>query len=502
MDSLSTFPANVAVSSKQTHGAAVIYGNRFLSDQTLYEYLIEFLLVLVSPDETNHAKEAMRFHDLDKVSETLYYTVQPRMGLRRFIFFDRNKKNDAVPIDKDAYDHLIKALKDKTTDNEEEKTEGIEALQDLLFGYAVVLKKRSWCAQAMLPLCPELVFCGAMPIVEERKKLDWDNVLSSNRKYVDTKFDFKQRNFLARGGELFYLHILQGLTKCPEKKEILEKLFQEQFVEKGKKFSKIANLIQSTWEDYMEYDQPLTEVLPLSFIPENAYINIASDTIDELINILSCRMHPVKKIELLAHGVMLQILRMLCVATTNYLEQERDCWIMDLGETSGNNVKKLSTACLDRILASFTTAIGKSIHEEDNKTRFKMIQAAKNDSFNILKTKGKELQCIIPKSGAAERFSLSENCIRFLVLALIPPKDKMTVDMFLEKLYEKYRIVIGPVQYMKCNAKETGAKRNALADSFADNLEAFQAFLKATGFLRELSDATSIVMNPFEPLEV
>jgi hypothetical protein len=42
---------------------------------------------------------------------------------------------------------------------------------------------------------------------------------------------------------------------------------------------------------------------------------------------------------------------------------------------------------------------------------------------------------------------------------------------------------------------------SALANSFIDNVNAFQDFLKATGFLRELSDATSIVVNPYEELK-
>ena len=40
-----------------------------------------------------------------------------------------------------------------------------------------------------------------------------------------------------------------------------------------------------------------------------------------------------------------------------------------------------------------------------------------------------------------------------------------------------------------------------LANSFAENLLAFQAFLKSTGFLKELSDATSIVINPYTEIK-
>ena len=110
------------------------------------------------------------------------------------------------------------------------------------------------------------------------------------------------------------------------------------------------------------------------------------------------------------------------------------------------------------------------------------------------------MHCIIPIKGLYERFSLPEDCIRFLVLALIPPQKKMTLDMFLEKLYEKYRIVIGPNQYKRMVDLDN-LNDKTLANSFNNNVQAFQEFLKATGFLKELSDATSIVFNPYEELK-
>ena len=119
--------------------------------------------------------------------------------------------------------------------------------------------------------------------------------------------------------------------------------------------------------------------------------------------------------------------------------------------------------------------------------------------LDIFKSKGKELQCIIPISGPFERFTLSEDTIRFLVLSLIQPGDKMTLKMFLEKLYQNYRIVIGPEEYRK--SMQDSSMDSSLANSFSENVVAFQQFLRSTGFLKELSDATSIVINPYEPIE-
>jgi hypothetical protein len=294
--------------------------------------------------------------------------------------------------------------------------------------------------------------------------------------------------------------MLQGLKGRSEKKARLEWLLKEQLVEKGQKFSSIANLVQDTWEEYMEYTEHPTKRIGISFIPENAYKCIASDSVDELINYMSCRMHPVKKIELLSKGVMIQIMRMLSVATTNYLGQERECWIMDVSGSSAKVVKKIASNSFINVQGTFTTAIARNTEAEDGIERLKQIRKARKDSFDIFRSKGKELQCIIPTSGPYERFSLPEDCIRFLVLALIPPQGKMTVDMFLEKLYEKYRIIIGPVQYKKIS-ESIYALDGTLANSFNENVMAFQEFLKATGFLRELSDATSIVVNPYEELE-
>ena len=47
----------------------------------------------------------------------------------------------------------------------------------------------------------------------------------------------------------------------------------------------------------------------------------------------------------------------------------------------------------------------------------------------------------------------------------------------------------------------SGDTDNSLANSFLENKLAFQEFLKATGFLHELSDATSIVVNPYDEIK-
>ena len=92
---MNIFPIGVDCDCEKKDKGTIIsyklFGNRFHSDQTLYEYLIEFLLIFVSAKDAELEDGKMEFHDVN--SETEYkYWVEPRMGLRRFIFYDKAHK--------------------------------------------------------------------------------------------------------------------------------------------------------------------------------------------------------------------------------------------------------------------------------------------------------------------------------------------------------------------------------------------------------------------------
>lgn len=476
--------------------SSMLFGNRFKSDQTLYEYMIEFLLVYSSAKSDNLTDGKMSFHDTI-IEKKLSYWVEPRMALRRFVFYDKARKKGTIKADEQAYQEMIKLLKAKMEDmSEEDKNEYLESIQDLFHGYAVVIKNRFWGAQALLPICPEFMMCGCDPSEKKRKAaVKWDDDPIT----VDSKFSFDRRNFLARGGELYYLHLLQGLEGQPEKKNTLEYLLNDLVAVQCEKISKMASFVQETWEKGMGFDRDeLSQQLNLSFIPENAYKECEVYSVDELINFLSCKMHPINRMEILAKGIMFQIMRMMSWRVSNYLGNDKRKWIVDMKGASKDSVKKIAADAYSALEADFMTVLNQIAREFDISEDEMMtcVQKAKQDSLDIFRAKGKEMQCIIPNKGAFERFSLSEDIIRFLVLALIAPGEKMTLNMFLEKLYEHYGIVIGPNEYRK-SLENDDSLDTSLASCFAENEVAFQKFLKETGFLKELSDATSIVTNPY-----
>ncbi|WP_050640578.1 MULTISPECIES: hypothetical protein [Clostridia] len=476
--------------------STLIFGHRFKADQTLYEYLTEFLLVFVSAKNEDLQEGKMQFHDLT-IEKNLSYWVEPRMALRRFIFYDKAKKKGAIPADSIAYREMVKHLVDKMDVNDKELAkEYVEDIQDLFHGYAAVVRNRFWGAQTLLPICPEFVLCGVDPTEKKRK----DEV--EYPKSLDTKFDFTKHNFLSRGGELYYLHLLQGVEGDKDRRERLEKLLNDLLNGSCKKISKLAGYVQDTWEEQYALDKKvLSKRLEVAYIPATGYKECGSFSVDELNSFLSCKLHPITRVEILAKGVMFQIMRMMSCRVADYLAKERPAWIVDMKGETTDTVKKIAHESFRNIESDFMTAINKMANEVGiaEEERMKKVREARINSLDIFKSKGKELQCIIPVTGPFERFSLSEDVIRFLVLSLVAPGDKMTLIMFLEKLYRNYRIVIGPEEYRQ--SLENITMDSPLANSFAENVVAFQGFLRSTGFLKELSDATSIVVNPYESIE-
>lgn len=506
---LTTYPATSEQKQKELPSIQ-IYGNRIHADQSLYEYLIEFLLIFVSAKDVD-GNGKLSFHDT-KPSE---YFVEPRNGLRRFIFHERAKKTK-VPYDEQAYNEIKSILSNSIEASPEDRNAFLLSIQELFRGYAAVLKKRTWCAQELLPMCPEMIFCEQMPNDKTRLKGpsdEWVGKVAADcdpdATFYDTSFDLNRHNFLARGGEMYYLHILQILQNNKEQRHLLEQYLINLLTDKSTHFTTLANWIQGTWEKEKKLDRAfLTHRIPMGYIPAGAYLSSGKYTIQELITFLSNELHPVKRIELLSKGIMFQILRMQLEQTSNYLNEEAYPLILDMRSRKGGTIiRQLSVNSFNRVSDAFTTAINTCIFmdrkagvEPDLAAEYATYIKAKKESLDVFRTKGKELQCIIPSSGPFERFSLSEDIARFLVLSLIKPGERMDLNSFLKKLYEHYHLVIGPDEFVASQSSDSPDKD--LVNSFVYNREAFQTFLKSAGFLRDLSDATSIVVNPYKEVDL
>ena len=95
---MQTYPLKDHIDTKVSNKPGVtIFGNRIYRGQSLYEYLIEFLLIFVSAKSEDYKTGKMKFHDSAK--DGMSYWCEPRMGLKRFVFFEKSNKGKTVKID-------------------------------------------------------------------------------------------------------------------------------------------------------------------------------------------------------------------------------------------------------------------------------------------------------------------------------------------------------------------------------------------------------------------
>lgn len=464
------------MSTKEKDSLSIrLFGNRLQGDQTLGEYLLEFLLVFSSAKKDDESGK-FEFHTMDQINQAQtagalsYYTV-PRNGLKRFIFYDRSKQESRSAIDN---------------------------------GYALIIRKRGWYAQSLMPIAPELLFPETLGIkARKNKPLDTPNI------EVETMFEYGQHDFLARGGEMYYLQLLEGIYKNQDDPKILqykkdiERGISYMLKEKSAGFSTIATHLQNWWledqnlNDESIYATKLTRKMSLGYL-QPGFDRRAKQSLQELACFLSNEIHPITRIDLMSKGIVLALLRSMHLQAFYCVHpdaQQPPAWIIDMHTGSAtSNIAKLAAASYRTAYSEFGNALN-IIYANSNgeKEAFDVVSKELSDSADIFKKMGKELQIVIPRKGAYERFSLSEDIVRYLVLSLVRPGKKMTFDSFLQVLYDHYGIVIGAAQYAQLKENvEPG-----MGGYFDENQIQFQMFLKNCGLLRDLSDATSIVENPY-----
>lgn len=495
------FPAHSDVGKKEDNLSIALLGNRVHSDQTLVEYLIEFLLVFASPKNSDESGK-LQFHSAEAVkNEKISYWVAPQSALRRFIFYDNSKQESRSAMDSAANRRTWELLR-KTAQNGEED---IELIHDLLHSYAIVTRNRGWYAQALLPVAPELLLTDLQGIKKRQKNENWD----IDSKEIDTMFDIDKHNFLARGGQVIYLHLLQGLMsyeqRHPETRAKLERLITNMLAQSGENVGILANFVQKEWESTREYTVDMKH-FNMGYIQDDFAIR-SERFLREVLNFLSNDIHPIARIELLSQGFALSLLRSMHIVAHKKAssDNKEPVWVVDVSNQPGtSNISRMASESYAEAYHSFLSAMTKICEERQlaAEDRFALLQKGKQNTSDVFKDLGKEIKLVTPPRGGHERFSLSEQLVRYLVLALVKPSTKITFDSFLQKLYNNFRMVIAPAQYRLAVADGVLISDESMIDYFETNAKAFQEFMKQCGFLRDLSDATAIVENPYREVKL
>ena len=295
---------NKYITQKALPLQSYLFGHRVQPSQTKYEYLIEFLQVAIAKKKNARTEKPYDAADMfpvddEKLNGNIVYTPETRIGLKRFVFLPKSKLDGKAKVDQMAYEDCIGSLENQVSgDNKVKKQNCIKIVQNLLNGFSAVNQNRSWFDQNMLPICREVILPEGMGVKKWRQDLDYQ-IGSAD---VDYKFDYHRYTYMCRGGEVYYLHLLNAINEYPKYKDAIQKRLQE-MITSFPQFSYLCNFIEKTWENHIliqDSDKiPVNKnlgVIPTKFSARNEF------TLMELTNFLNSKSHPFEKMETLANG--------------------------------------------------------------------------------------------------------------------------------------------------------------------------------------------------------
>lgn len=506
------FPTGVlSPDDKKVSAQSLLFGHRIKPQQTLYEYLIEFLSVAMAHKKIVNGSSDEILTDMFPLSgelndHILEYMPKSNMGLKRFIFFDNSRIDTRAAVDKEAYKECVRIIKEHI-DNEGstlDKNGCLFILQNILYGFSVENAGRSWFNKNLLPISPEVLFPESLGIQDMRQGV------SLTDPELDRAFSFNSYTYMCRGGEVYYLHLLHAVNAYKEYKDVIEKHIRR-LLDSMPEISRISSFIQNNWSSEMGIINSTDEdpdvckrlsAIPIGFESRDKY------TVMELSNFLTCKVEPMEKLDIFSYGLILQMLRMMYNVAAESADTGNSAWILDISadeQREKTEIKKLAINCYakneESIIKYLNYGIDHYFGGESEEKKEKLFSKAETDTYKLFRRLSKKIGILIPITGPGMRFTLSEEIIKFLVLALVPAGQKITYDYFLDLMFEHYGMVISQEHYNKAASNGMAAANSNV--TFLDaNKAAFLQKMKDCGFLRDLSDATAIVENPYEREEV
>jgi len=113
----------------------------------------------------------------------------------------------------------------------------------------------------------------------------------------------------------------------------------------------------------------------------------------------------------------------------------------------------------------------------------------------LFKKLGKEIGLIVPRTGKHARLVLPNSIIRLLVASLIKPDERVRLSEFYRRIFAHYGIAIRSTE-LAVALKWLGNPNSVVA--VAQDTSWFEDELQRGGYLIALSDAVSIVWNPYK----
>ena len=541
----SPFPPISPRSQQEDRNPAIrLFGRRFFSDQTVPEYLVEFLLVASSAKRIAGDAKIVSMMPASEILRTwpagapLEYAPKAHLNLKLFAFLGASRLDSRHATHRQHYTELLAQYIDRkqlAVSGDVHPSDVLRTLENLFLGFQGIGAQRTWCAASFLPVTRGLLACES--IWQETKATaagvtNWDRALQF--------FSHTQQVFLARGGELLYLQLCNVLRKdkptiqrwartagmpLSEReadpvrlRDALEIALSSALDGCPPTVGKLADFLDSGVEgetaqetDYVAGNQ--LRWATCGWCPEESWQEGLLFAL-EVLRVCEAVIDPIERIELLELACAMQVLRTLCAQSSRHtaLGANRKngagpmgfAWVVSDPRGDEAVVKQISRRNLNAVQRLIHDAIRQpafaaelqSLPEEQIAKIYK--DADQGYGHKLFMTLAKRIGFVVPRRGGGARFVLTEKLLRYFVLALIRPGERVTYDTFKDLLFTHYGMAIDDGR-ISAACEWTGTSRLTSLGHKADTW--LLEMLNASGVLISLSDACSLVTNPFGQVE-
>ncbi|MDY0132615.1 MAG: hypothetical protein RBR53_08095 [Desulforegulaceae bacterium] len=538
------FPNILSDSKEDNNPAILLFGRRFFSDQTIPELLIELLLVFISKKRISDTEiKKMEFPDLDSLNgwpekSYLEYLPKHRLNLKLFSFLSGSKLETRHESHIEHYRELENKIKGSLNiSGVESKEKVIFLLKNLFFGFQNIGGDRTWCAQNFFPISSQLIagesIWRSVAYKKAKDSSTWHDASYKNF------FDHNQKLFLARGGEVLFLQICNalrqplnevnnwlessGINFNSEEKD-LEKLIKnlnlylkESITDIPEAFGDLAIFIdekidpETDKQTYVKKENEGKGYFKSGWCPKETWKEGFLFCI-EMLRLCQTEIDIIERILLLETACAFQVLRTLSAQSSRYYSSDKFdkkfasplgyVWAVSDIEGKNENLKRISR----RSAETNSLIIQNAVRNENilNQLKQKKIEPKLKNAdvkygYKYFGKIARNMGFMVPRRGTGARFVLNDHLLRFLVLTIVRPGERMTYDSFIDQVFLKYGIAIGKKYLSKaiqwCNLHKI--------DSLGDDIDSWVIeMLNASGMLVSLSDSCSMIENPFKSKRV
>ncbi len=519
-----------------------LFGKRFVKEQTVMEFAVEFLAIVFSskwisddkPSKGANLNEKIEsflptlsaLQDWSESNNKLYYKPPINLNLKLFAFFGLSPVESRHAVHQEQFRKLVNLLKAKINTSDGNVEEKIEQIEQFMQGFQGVGFNRTWCAQTFFPITTKFLTQETIwneSAARRNQVNSWHEAINSN-----SYFNTHKHIFMARGGELLYLQLCNYFSTEPLKViEFAKKLelptheaAPEQLFDSLQKnikvlqspytkpLDRLVGLFEKLDEETSEAVNSAVEELQCEWCPQESWQEGLLFAV-EINRLMESVLDPVERIELFSTGCALQVLRSLCAQSIRFADHEGRfagggilgySWLFTPADSSSRQQRLASQRNLQMIMGLIQSALrndlliqNATMHPRKDKEVL-LKEADTRYGHKLFLYLGKKLGIIAPFKGPGARLIMTDELLRYLVLVLLRPGESCEYSDFLKRLYLQYGIAVEGQQLDDAVAWSGLPPSSSVKP---ENGSWLSDMLRAGGFLVELSDGCSIVANEF-----